>query len=185
MIDLLEAMYKSDSLGDILSTVVDGGSTSLLNFEVETSTPSEAMQLRTDLLTESPWLSDTVMKSAIEKEEVLNNVMIRDVLVANPQSAKRIEVLEALDQRNIPIPDSLMADIMEGENILGQKEVMERNLLWWNQQYGFTLKTLTGLYSLRYRIFVLGHGNVRLGNYNSCFNTLYLLSILFTTGRTH
>jgi len=41
---LTEAENKSDSLEALLTTLVDGGSTSLLNLEVSSSTPPEALQ---------------------------------------------------------------------------------------------------------------------------------------------
>ena len=60
------------------------------------------MQVRDELLTESPYLSDTVMKTSIGKEDVLDNTMIRDVLVANPHAAKSDEIINMLENRVNP-----------------------------------------------------------------------------------
>jgi len=132
MTGLIEARYNSDSLGDILSTVVDGGSTSFLNFEVETSTPPEAMQIRNDLLEESPYLSDSVMKTSVTKEDVLDNAMIRDVLVANPHSAKSDELINMLEYRTVPMPDYMMEQILAGEDTVSEKEILEAKKGWWD-----------------------------------------------------
>jgi len=84
--------------------------------------------LHQELLTKSPYLSDTVIQSAIAKEDVLPNPMIRDILVANPHSAKSSELMNQLDERFIPMPDPLMEEILAGESILSAKEELESEI---------------------------------------------------------
>ena len=113
---------------DSIQTVLDGGDTYTLNFDVMTSFPDEAYEIRQQLLDESPYLSDTVIKSAIYKENVLPNAMIRDVLVANPQSAKSSEIIDKVNERNDPMSEEMMDDILEGRNIKGNLEILEDKL---------------------------------------------------------
>jgi len=128
------AKEQSDSIGNILNNLVDGGSTFLLNFDVITSTPPEALQIRNELLSESPYLSDTVMKSTAAKENVLDNAMVRDVLVANPHSAKSDEIISLLENRTVPMPDYMMEQILAGEDTVSAKEILEAKKTHWDNE---------------------------------------------------
>jgi hypothetical protein len=117
-----------DLYQDTLLTLVDGGNTEGLNFDVLTSFPEEALVIRQELMDESPYLSDTVMVSAIEKEEVLPGAMVRDILVTNPQAAKSNKILDALVQRQDSIPGYMMEEIMQGLETYGAKELLEQEI---------------------------------------------------------
>jgi len=124
-IQLLALQIQYDSL-------IDGGNTDDLNFEIMTSMPNEALELRDQLLTDSPYLSDTILKQAIYKETVLPNAMIRDILTANPQSAKSGDILDAVDNRYDPVPDYMMAEIMQGLDQIGALESLESKIGYWS-----------------------------------------------------
>jgi hypothetical protein len=128
-----EADIQLDILKTQLNALVDGGNTEALNFEVMTSMPDDGLEIRQQLLNTSPYLSDTVIKQAIYKEDVLPNAMIRDILEANPQSAKSSEILNTLDSRYEPIPDYMMAQILQGKKYLGAKEVLEAKIQSWEK----------------------------------------------------
>ncbi|MFZ4521087.1 MAG: T9SS type A sorting domain-containing protein [Bacteroidales bacterium] len=125
---------KSDSIQEILAIHVDGGSTETLKNEVETSIPPEALPIRDELMASTPYLSDTVMQTAIEKEDVLNNTMIRDIMVANPHSSKSEILIDLLENRTVPMPDYLMAEILQGEDSISGKENLESEKAFWNAE---------------------------------------------------
>lgn len=135
-----------DSIEILLNELTDGGSTFDLNNEVAMSFPQDAMELREELLNKSPFLSDTVMESAIYKENVLPNAMIRDVLLANPQSAKSEELMNILDERFNPMPDYMKDEILDGQNILGAKEILETKLGEYNAGYAGAIESLLSAY---------------------------------------
>jgi hypothetical protein len=125
------AQSEIELLQDQYDNYVDGGNTDEMIVDILTSMPDNAMAIRQQLLNESPYLSDTTLKQAIAKENVLPNVMVRDILVANPQSAKRNYVLEEINNRFDPMPDYLMAEIMAGEEVVGAKENLESQIEFW------------------------------------------------------
>lgn len=110
---------------DQIESFVDGGDTEGLAGDVVYSIPPEAMDLYSELMAESPYLSDTVIIETARKENVLNATMTRDIMVANPQSAKKMDVMDELYNRTDPIPNDLMTEIENGKNIVDQKELLE------------------------------------------------------------
>jgi len=183
-----QAQIESDSIFDDLTSLVDGGSTQELVTTVETSIPPEAVEITNELLSQSPYLSDSVMKSAIEKEAVLPNAMIRDILVENPQSAKSDALMEALEQRFIPMPDSMMAQIIEGQNILGAKEDKELELANRQQKASIAAKKLkriydtdtTGTFGIDSLISMVSEENSLMSHYDLV--SLYYRKGMFETG---
>ena len=141
-----EAETNIQTTKSALEEVVDGGNTEETNTDVLMSIPNEALEIHDQLLNQSPYLSDTVMKSAIYKEEVLPNAMVRDILVANPQAAKSSDILTKLDNRLDPMPDYMMDEIMAGKDSVGAKEVLDSKLALYQQDRANAFNTLVRWY---------------------------------------
>jgi type IX secretion system substrate protein len=135
-----------EAYSDSLSLLVDDGNTTALNLNVATSVPPETMQLRDELLQASPYLSDTVMIAAAEKEDVLPNSIITEVLSANPQSAKSDNVLLKLDERTQPLNNNQLAQIHSNDTIIGNKELLETNKAYYSNQKAMSVYELARLY---------------------------------------
>ena len=144
---LSQANYKVDSLITLLRILVDDGSTDTLKSAVDNSQPPQSYDIYLDLLNASPYLSDSVVTSSIEKEDVLPNAMIRDIMVANPQSAKSEDLLNALDQREEPLPDSMWVEILQGKDTVGAMERLVDELSGWIQRRDLYFQALAELFS--------------------------------------
>jgi len=131
---LENADAQFEQKNDQFDELVDAGDTYMMNFNVLTSTPPEASELYSELIGVSPFLSDTVLKSAIYKETVLPNAMIRDILVANPQSAKNQGIIDALDERFTPMPEWMKEQILAGVNYTSAKENLETEIRYWDKK---------------------------------------------------
>jgi hypothetical protein len=123
-----------DTSSSVLEAWIDGGNTEQLQEDIDYSTPPDGYDLRNDLLSESPYLSDIVMINAIEQENVLTDALIRDILVANPQAAKSSEIMTELDQRTINLPEYMIAEIEQGLYSVSQKESLEAELSYHYQE---------------------------------------------------
>jgi hypothetical protein len=136
MIAMAESDTEIAAIESQLAALVDDGDTPLKTLTVMTASLPQSGVLYDNLMAGSPFLSDTVLKSAIYKEDVLPAAMVRDVLVANPQSAKSNDIIESLDYRWDQMPGWMMDQIMEGVDITGAKEAIERNLAGWKHKRG-------------------------------------------------
>lgn len=130
-----------------LDAIVDGGSTPELQQIITSSTPDEGLALRNQLLVDSPYLSDTILKTSIIKEEVLNNAMIRDVLVSNPQAAKSAQMVEMLDSRMVPMTDEMKNEVLAGQLITSAKENLEATISSYKHDVWVKFSTLCNLYA--------------------------------------
>jgi hypothetical protein len=137
---------KIDSAQTELSTWVDGGNTEEVISEVAFSTPPEAYDLYSDLILKSPYLSDTVLKESIQKEDVLDNIMIEDILVANPQSAKSAEIQETLDGKIYQLTEDQRESVDQGIYIVSAKEILESHVAWQKHCRAMILDDLITLY---------------------------------------
>jgi hypothetical protein len=144
--ELVSADNLIEQKQDSLAALIDGGNTEETTEDVVYSSPLEALDLRDALLSKSPYLSDTVMQSAVTNEYVLPNAMIRDILVANPQSSASDPVLDKLDQRIDPMPDEMYNQILDGEFLLSPKETKEAELASLNLVRETNYNTLVSYY---------------------------------------
>ncbi len=127
-ISLLITEEKVDSTENVLYALIDGGDTDDLQEDVEYSNPQESMDIYNSLMNESPYLSDTVVSTAMEKEDVLPNTMIRDIMVANPNTAKSTKLIDKIDERYEPMPTSMKDQILSGKSLISEREETETDL---------------------------------------------------------
>jgi hypothetical protein len=137
---------KADSVQTIISILKDGGNTLEMKTEVDLSTPSQTYQVYSELIGNSPYISDTVMQAAIEKEDVFTNVMIRDVMVANPHNAKDNAMMEKIEERSNPMPGYMKAQILQGGSLVSAYENLQSNLSFYKQQRSQAFNSLVRYY---------------------------------------
>lgn len=135
-----------DQHENALNAWVDGGNTEILQTDVALSAPWQALQLRDELLSKSPYLSDNVMTEAIQNEDALPAVMLKQVMVANPHAAKSENVMNELENRSNPIPGYMKHEIEQGKNRISAKELLEAKLSAHLTSKAFAVNSLIRLY---------------------------------------
>jgi len=135
-----------DSIGNLLDLLVDGGDTPGTDSYVQSSTPDQTLEIRDDLLSKTPYLSDSVMITAAAKEDVLPPAVITEILSANPQAAKSDTVIQILENRISPLTNDQLATIEEGLYVIGAKESLETKLAGYRSEYNTALKRIIQYY---------------------------------------
>jgi hypothetical protein len=115
---LSESTQASDSLNQLIQALEDAGDTEAMEWTVDMSIPEQSWEVYSQLMNTAPYISDTVMGAAIEKEEVLPDVMLRDVMVASPESAKDDILLRKLDERSNQMPGYMLGQILQGRSLV-------------------------------------------------------------------
>lgn len=144
--NLLESQQKIDSVQTVLDLLIDEGNTEAMQSEVNNSTSQQTLQLYTELMGVSPYVSDTVVSTAIEKEDVFPGAMIRDIMVANPSTAKSDRLIAKLDERFETLPDYMKAQILNGRSLVSIKEETESKLTSWSVKKARALNNLYRYY---------------------------------------
>lgn len=143
---MAEAEQEADSTQTLINMLKDAGDTQALHWDVSMSAPWQSMEVYSELMSVSPYVSDTVLAAAIEKENVLVDAMIRDVLVVNPHSAKSEALLEKLDQRFQPLPGYMLDEILQGQSLVSVYENLQSSLSHHLQKHDLYKKQLVQLY---------------------------------------
>jgi len=137
---------QADSVQALLTALIDGGNSDVLEQQVLQSMPPEAYDLYMGLMGKSPYLSDSVLIAAIEKENVLPNVLLKDILVANPQAAKSEQVMQKVGEKAYPLSDEMLAEVLLGKYIVAAKEKLEAQVDWYRHNRAMALNRLKQYY---------------------------------------
>lgn len=120
------ATVALNSATTILNIWKDGGNANLDN-EVKTTDPWDVYVQFNNLISRSPYLSDQVLIETI-LNPAFNSLMIKLVMIANPQCTRNQEVMDALYNRDPQLPQSYIDEILAGEGTISQLELLEADV---------------------------------------------------------
>jgi arsenate reductase-like glutaredoxin family protein len=124
--NLTNAQLSLNTSKLILNIWKNGGNANL-DEEVESTLPWEAYQQFNALIAMSPYLSEEVLLETVNNP-VFTSLMIKLIMVANPQCTRSKKVMTALQERNPAMPQSYINEIKLGESTISQFEILKGNV---------------------------------------------------------
>ncbi len=131
--DFLNNLYDYNSVEAQYEALVDGGSTSGELSDIQTATPDEMWELRAKLLGDSPHLSLEVLMEASDRTDVFPDDVLFDILASNPDELKRDTLISYLENKENPLPDYMIAILLQVAQGTTYKTVLQNQMSLYNQ----------------------------------------------------
>ena len=126
---------------------VDGGNTEGLLQEVKYAYSWDTYQLYANLMSNSPYLSDTVIISAINRVNVLTDTMIRNVLSANLQAIKITNILTDIENtRPAFYINKWIDELIDQTDTITPREQLEALISYYAQERQVAVDQLKRIY---------------------------------------
>lgn len=112
----------------LYKAMLDGGNTDNLCWQINSSWPNDTWELRSKLLGESPYLSEKALKMVAEKELVLPQAVLFEILLANPDALKNEKFLEYLLEKSNPLPEWMVEILKDNNGTITARTIIEAQL---------------------------------------------------------
>ena len=123
------------SVKNLYDDYIDGGNTQEELSDIVTATSDDVWELRSQLLNHSPYLSQEVLMSLADRDDIFPESMIFEILASNPEELKKDTLIYFLENQNNPLPD-YMIDILEQlASGITYRTVMESQLANYKYEY--------------------------------------------------
>ncbi|RLD42818.1 MAG: hypothetical protein DRI86_11020 [Bacteroidetes bacterium] len=120
------AQLSLNSSKVILSIWQDGGNANL-DEVIETTQPWDVYIEFNNLIAESPYLSDDVLMATINNS-AFTSLMIKLIMVANPQASRNEEIMNMIKERMPSMPQNYIDAIKAGEEVKSQIDLLRNNV---------------------------------------------------------
>jgi hypothetical protein len=123
-----EAHYMYNSLKSVYEQRIDGGSTSNMISEIKNAHPEDMWQLRSSLLGSSPYLSEEVLFATSDRDDVISEPVLFEILLSNPDELKKDSLLNHLKSKTNPMPQYMIDILEQVANGTSAKTVLQNSL---------------------------------------------------------
>lgn len=133
--DYYKAYTAYNSIKSIYDNMINGGDTEGEIMDIRTATPSDMWTLRAQLLGHSPYLSNEVLVSMIDRDDVFPQSVLFEILSANPDELKNDTLFSNLESMPTPMPDYMIGLLHQLANGVTARTAMESQLARYSQEY--------------------------------------------------
>ncbi len=123
----LSQAYIAYNSSKLIRNIWKDGGQSNLDDQVETTQPWDVYVEFNNLIAKSPYLSDEVLMATIDNP-AFTSLMIKLIMVANPQASHNDAIMDAIYNRIPALPQSYIDAIEAGESSISQLELLEANV---------------------------------------------------------
>ncbi len=129
----LESVYLAEKEQEAnfkgkLASMIDGGNTDNMINEVENSWPDDTWQLRYELLSKSPYLSEDVLSKSLEKPSVLPNPILFEIYRANPEGLNCDAMIDRLGEKPNPMSEWMIDSLRNDRKKITYRTTLEGNI---------------------------------------------------------
>ena len=110
---------------------VDGGNTEGLLQKVKYAYPWDTYELYAELLSDSPYLSDSVLLASIYQTNVLPDIMVKYILIANPQSLSNENIQNAVYENRLDMfPGGIEEVTSYITDTISPRDILDANVIY-------------------------------------------------------
>lgn len=126
------AKAQLQELDILYNQLTDGGSTPIKLTEIQAANETQMWSLRSTLLANSPYLSDTVLRQVASRTDVFPDALIFEILAANPEALRNRNLIIYLAEKTNPLPEYMIGIL---EQVAGQNSTYKTILQQQMSQY--------------------------------------------------
>jgi hypothetical protein len=133
--DYYEAYTAFQSIKALYDSRIDGGDTEEEVGDIQSATPSDMWELRAQLLGHSPYLTNVVLTSAAERDDVFPQSVLFEILSSNPDELRNDTLISYLRNMDNPLPDYMIGLLQQIASGITARTAMESQMAYYGQEY--------------------------------------------------
>lgn len=114
---------------------IDGGNTIAVIDDINTAQSDDVWVLRTKLLSHSPYLSEDVLKSVVDRDDIFVENVLFEILAANPEELKKNSLITYLKNKENPLPEYMINILQQISEGVSSRSALESQMAKYNHIY--------------------------------------------------